>query len=259
MKIATYNCNGIRARINNTVDWLKLEKPDILCVQEIKVVNELFPHEPFNEIGYKCEVRGKKAHAGVAFIYKEKLKADEFHGGFRDGDESEEPRILAGKWGKLNLINTYCPQGRAVDHEQFQYKLNWFKKLRKYFDKHYTTRKNVIWTGDINVAPEPIDVYDSKKVMGHVCHTPEVFEALKGVTEWGFSDLYRHFHPDKKEFSYFDFRVPNTVKNNVGWRIDQFWVSNPVVKNAKKCWIDIKPRTLEKPSDHTFVIAEINL
>lgn len=258
MKIATYNCNGVRARINNIIDWLKNENPDILALQEIKVVNELFPHQPFNNLGYTCAVRGKKAHAGVALISK--TQPDEIHAGFRDGDESEEPRIIAGRWGKLHLINTYCPQGRDPDHEQFQYKLEWFKRQRNFFDKHYKTRQQVVWVGDFNVAPEPIDVYDSKKIMGHVCHRPEVFDALDNVRGWGFIDLFRKFHAgEENQFTYWDFRAINAVERNVGWRVDHVYASGPAAKKARNCWIDTKPRMMEKPSDHTFLVAEFDV
>ncbi len=255
MKIATFNCNSVRARLPNIASWLEKHTPDILALQEIKVVNELFPHEPFQELGYHCEVRGQKAYAGVAILSKE--PPDKVRAGFLDGDESEWPRILHCKWGRLHVINTYCPQGRDPDSEHFQYKLQWFKRLREMFDKHYGTRQRVLWLGDFNVAPEPIDVYSSKKLMGHVVHRPEVFEALANVREWGFADLFRKFHPNEPEqYSYWDYRTIHAVDRKMGWRVDHMYATNSLAKRAIDCWIDVEPRLAERPSDHTFMLAE---
>jgi len=258
MKIVTFNCNSVRQREPIITDWLKREKPDVLALQEIKVVTEGFPREPFEKLGYHCQVRGRKAQAGVAILSK--APPDEVHAGFRDGDETEESRILACRWGRLHVVDTYCPQGRDPASEVFQYKLAWFRRLREMFDKHYKPGQRVVWLGDFNVAPEPIDVYDSKRIMGHVCHRPEVFEVLSHVREWGFIDLFRKFHPDEPEqYAFWDYRVPNAVGRKMGWRVDQIYVTNALAKKATKCWIDVEPRLKEKPSDHTFVVAEFDL
>jgi exodeoxyribonuclease-3 len=257
MKIATFNCNSVRQRIPIITYWLQKENPHILALQEIKVTTEEFPREPFEELGYRCEVRGRKGYAGVATISRQ--PAEEVHAGFRDGDEAEESRILACRWGRLHVINTYCPQGRDPESEVFQYKLEWFRRLREMFDKHYEKRQWVVWLGDFNVAPERIDVYDSKKLMGHVCHRPEVFEALAHVHDWGFIDLFRKFHPNEAEqYSFWDYRVINSFKRKMGWRVDHIFVTNSLAKKATRCEIDPGPRTMEKPSDHTFVYAEFD-
>ncbi len=258
MKIATFNCNSVRARVPIITYWLEKEKPDILALQEIKVQTDLFPREPFEELGYHCEVQGRKGHAGVATLSRE--KPDEAIPGFRDGDEDENSRILACRWGRLHVINTYVPQGRDVESEYFQYKLEWFRRFRKLMDEHYRTRQQVLWLGDFNVAPEPIDVHDSKSIMGHVDHCPEVFEALREVREWGFVDLFRKFHPDEEgQFTYFDYRTINSLDRNVGWRVDHIYVTNSLAEKAEDCWIDRKSRAMEKPSDHTFLAAKFDL
>jgi exodeoxyribonuclease-3 len=258
MKIATFNCNGVRARMPVIIRWLEENKPDILGLQEIKVQTDLFPHEPFNELGYRCEVNGKKAHAGVAILSR--IEPDKSFSGFRDGDEDEYPRILGVKFGNLHVINTYIPQGRDIESEQYQYKLEWFVRMREMFDDFYKTRQKVLWMGDFNVAPDPSDVYDSKRIMGHVAHNPDVSEALEKVREWGFIDLFRKFHPDEEgHYTYFDYRFRGMVEQNKGWRVDHIYVTGSLAKIAIDCYIDRDPRSWEKPSDHTFLTAEFNL
>ncbi|MCX6647211.1 MAG: exodeoxyribonuclease III [bacterium] len=258
MKIATYNCNGVRARVDNIVRWLQKENPDILCMQEIKVETDLFPHKPFTELGYHAAVQGKKGHAGVATLSK--IPPDKCVAGFSDGDNIENSRILACKFGSLHIINTYVPQGRDAEDEQFQYKLEWFRRFRNYLENNYSTRNKILWMGDFNVAPETIDVHNSKATMGHVCHRPEVFEALKNVREWGFVDIFRKFHKDEPgQYSWWDYRVRGTFERNVGWRVDHIYGTNSIAKKALKCWIDRDPRGWERPSDHTFVVVEFDL
>lgn len=258
MKIATYNCNGVRARIDTITKWLVKESPDILCLQEIKVETDLFPTEPFTELGYHATVQGKKAHAGVATLSR--IKPDKYVPGFNDGDDFEFSRILTCKFGRLYVINTYCPQGRDPDHEQFQYKLEWFKRLRNYLESEFSTRQNILWMGDFNVAPEPIDVRNSKATMGHVCHRPEVFEALKNVRNWGFTDIFRKFHMDEEgQYSWWDYRARGSFERNTGWRVDHIYGTKLIAGKAIKCWIDREPRGWEKPSDHTFVVAELDM
>jgi len=258
MKIATYNCNGVRARQDLILGWLKKEKPDILALQEIKVANDLFPLGPFADIGYHCQVQGKKAHAGVALLSLE--QPDEVFPGFRDCDETEYPRLITARCGKLHIVNTYIPQGRDPESEQFQYKLEWLSRLREFFDDEYTPRQRIIWLGDFNIAPEPIDVHNSKRIMGHVAHNPEVFEALAKFRDWGFTDLFRKFHPDEEgQFSYWDYRIPHSLESNRGWRVDHIYVTKSLAGRAKSCRYDRDARALEKPSDHTFMVAEFDL
>jgi len=269
MKIATFNCNSVRARIPIITRWLEKEKPDILALQEIKVETDKFPREPFEHLGYRCEVRGRKGHAGVATLSL--MVPDEVNAGFRDGDESEHSRILACTWhahlahdisGRANLhvINTYVPQGQEMESEQFRYKLEWLDRLRAVLDEHYSKRELVLWLGDFNVAPEPIDVYDSKRIMGHVAHNPEVFEALRKVREWGFLDLFRKFHPDEEgQYTFWDYRMRDSFGRNTGWRVDHIYVTDSLARKARACWIDREPRAMEKPSDHTFLVGEFDL
>ena len=258
MKIATFNCNSVRVRVPIITWWLQKHQPDILALQEIKVDTDKFPYQPFQELGYHCVVRGKGGYSGVATLSK--VEPDEVRAGFGDGDVKEEPRIIVTEHNKIFIINTYVPQGQDIESEVFQYKLEWLRRFRKMLDEQFSSRKKVLWLGDFNVAPEGIDVYDSRRLMGHPDHNPQVFEALENVRSWGFIDLFRKFHAkEEKQYTYWDYRMPGVFQRNIGWRVDHIFVTKSLGSKARDCWIDREPRGMEKPSDHTFMVAEFDL
>jgi exodeoxyribonuclease-3 len=264
-KVATYNANSIRARMDLILDWLGKESPDVLCVQETKVQDKDFPAEPIQEIGYHVVFKGQKAHAGVAILSREEPQEVAF--GIDDGDPStgsgqgtDEARLIRAVIGGVSVVNTYVPQGRDPESEHFQYKLRWFERLRAFFGRHYAPDDLLVWMGDLNVALEPIDVYDPKALEGHVCYRPEVREALRRVGEWGFVDVFRRHHPDEPgHYTYYDYRARNPVERGVGWRVDHIWATKPLAAKSTNSWIDTEARLAERPSDHTFLIAEFGL
>lgn len=256
-KIATYNANSIRTRLAQTLDWLAREQPDVLCLQETKVQDQDFPAAPFQEAGYHVIYRGQKAHAGVAILSQE--PSQNVIGGFADAPH-DAPRLLRATYGPITVINTYVPQGRDPDSEHFAYKLAWFARLRALFEREYTPEQWLVWVGDFNVATEDIDVHDPVRLRGHVDFHPEAQAALERVREWGFVDVYRRLHPDAPgHFSYWDYRARNPVERGIGWRIDHIWATAPLAERAATAWVDVAARQAEKPSDHTFVVAEFAL
>lgn len=257
MRIASFNANGIRARLPIIIDWLKKESPDILCVQETKVQDHDFPNEPLEDAGYCCSFKGQKSYNGVA-ILSQKSPSDVF-AGFGDEDENEGPRLIRLSIDGIVVVNTYIPQGQNPSSDKFEYKIDWFKRLRKYFEINFEPTSPVIWTGDFNVAPSPIDVYDPDKLFGSICYHPDEHKALKEVMAWGFIDVYRLHKPDKKAFTFWDYRIPNAVKRGIGWRVDHICATHCLAKVSKTAWIDREPRLSPKPSDHTFIVAEFDL
>jgi exodeoxyribonuclease-3 len=254
-KVATYNANSIRARMALILDWLSRESPDVLCVQETKVQDEDFPAQPIQEAGYHVVFRGQKAHAGVAIISRGEPQDVAF--GIDDGQESDEARLIRAVIGGVSVVNTYIPQGRDPESEHFQYKLRWFERLQAFFERHYTPDDLLVWMGDFNVAAEPIDVHDPKGLEGHVCYRPEVRKALRRVGEWGFVDVFRKHHPDEPgQYTYYDYRARNPVERGVGWRVDHVWATEPLAAKSTDAWIDTEARLAERPSDHTFLVAE---
>lgn len=256
MRIATFNANSIRSRLDTVLGWLGRERPDILCVQETKVQDAEFPADPIRAAGYRVTFRGQKAYNGVAVISR--AEPDEVAFGL-DDEPRDEPRLLHARFGKLHVVNTYVPQGREVEHEMFQYKLQWFRRLRAYFDKRFETSDLLLWTGDLNVAAAPEDVHNPAERGNHVCYHADARAAFAACRAWGFVDVYRKHHPEPGRYTFFDYRTPNAAKRGLGWRIDYLLASPALAKTSRAAEIDLEPRLAPKSSDHTFLFADFGL
>ena len=257
MLIATFNCNSVRSRLEIVLDWLREHQPEILALQETKVVDEQFPHEAFADEGWQAYYRGEKSYNGVAFITREKPERVSFGLG-GDGGESET-RLAHIVYGGIDIINTYVPQGRELEHEMFRFKLDWLARLRGYMQEQCRAANGIIWLGDMNVAPETYDVHDSKKIWPHVCHCREVIDAFNNVRALGFTDIFRKHLPQEGVFTFWDYRVKNALERGLGWRIDHILATGRAAAASRACFVDIEPRKRDKPSDHTFVAAEFEL
>jgi exodeoxyribonuclease-3 len=258
MKVATLNANSIRSRLELVLDWLRREAPDVLCLQETKVQDADFPAESFQDAGYHVVFRGQKAHAGVAIVSREEPQEVVF--GLDDGGESDEPRLIRAVIGGIPMVNTYVPQGRSPDSEHFRYKLEWLARLRAFFERHYSPQEPLLWMGDFNVAPDPIDVHDPKRLKDHVDFHPEARAALQQVLAWGFVDVFRRHHPQEPgHYTFWDYRVRGALERGLGWRVDHIWATEPLAQKSTEAWIDVEARRAERPSDHTFLVAEFAL
>lgn len=256
MKIASFNANGIRARMPVLVRWLAAEEPEIVCLQETKVQDADFPVSALTEAGYHCAYRGQKSYNGVAILSREKTAQVQI--GF--GDEFDaEARLIAARINGVWVVNTYIPQGQDPASEKFRFKLDWIARLGRFFSEAFQPSDSLVWVGDFNVAPAPIDVYDPETLLGSVCYHPDEHRALSAVEQWGFVDIYRRHRPEDPTFSFFDYRVPNALKRGIGWRIDHIWATESMAAKSTGAWIDLEPRTWEKPSDHTFIVAEFDM
>jgi exodeoxyribonuclease-3 len=256
-KVATFNINGIRARLDLVLDWLSRRGPDVLCLQEIKCQNDQFPMSPFRELGYFASVRGQKAYHGVAILARS--QPEEGILGFGDGEPDEEARLIAAKLAGVWVVNTYVPQGRDPGDPAFQSKLRFFSRLKQWFEAHHDAKGPLVWVGDLNVAPEGTDVFDPKRMDGKIGFHPDERSSLADVISWGFTDLYRLHHPEKRQFTFWDYRLPKSFERNLGWRIDHILVTEPMARLSLRCEVDEEPRGLEGPSDHTPVWAEFDL
>jgi exodeoxyribonuclease III len=257
MKIVSFNANGIRARLPVLLKWLEKEAPDVLCIQETKVQDPDFPKQPFEEAGYCCTFRGEKKYNGVAVLSRKHPRSAGF--GFREDKDDESTRLAHVAIDGISIVNTYVPQGQDPESEKFAYKLEWFSRLKNYFETHFRPTDPLLWLGDFNVAPDPIDVYDADEVHGHIGYHPEEHKTLADVKKWGFVDVYRRHQPDTKEFTFWDYRIRNAVKRGIGWRIDHIWATAPLAGRSTSAWIDVAPRLWERPSDHTFLVAEFDI
>lgn len=258
LKVATYNANSIRARLELLLDWLQEEQPDVLAIQETKVEDKDFPAEPIQDAGYHVVFRGQKAHAGVAIISS--MEPEDVAYGFDDEGPSDEPRLIRAVYDGIPVVNTYVVQGRSVDSEHFEYKLAWFDRLHELFSRHYGPDEPLLWMGDFNVAPEPIDIYDPEGKANHVDFHPDARAALEEVKEWGFVDVFRHHHPDEEDqYTYYDYRAKDPIERGIGWRVDHVWATEPLAEVSTDAWIDLDARRAERPSDHTFLVAEFDI
>ena len=257
MRIATFNVNSIRARIGIVVAWLKKTKPDVLCMQETKVVDDDFPVMAFQGAGYHVAFRGEKGYNGVAIASRQPLKNVAF--GIDDGGPRDEARLIRGTLGGVHIVNTYVPQGMDVKSPKYKYKLEWFSRLIGFFGKHYTPRRKVLWCGDLNIARTDIDLHDPKRLRGHVCFNPEVQAAFERVADWGFVDVFRKHHPEPGQYTFFDYRAPSALKAGKGWRIDLIMATKSLAAKSADCIIDLAPRKKPKPSDHTPLVAEFDV
>lgn len=256
LKVASFNVNSIRARLQIVLDWIQKESPDVLCLQETKVPDTEFPDASFEDINYCAVFRGEKTYNGVAILSK--IPVESVRVGF-DEYESEGTRLITVTVNKIPIVNTYIPQGVHPLLKQFRYKLDWFQRLYDYFDKNFRPDKALLWMGDFNVAPEPMDVYDPDHLLGNICFHPDEHAALQRFKDWGFVDVFRLHQRDHNQYTFWDYRVKNAIVGKKGWRIDHIWATRALAKKSTKAWIDIAPRLLEKPSDHTFIVAEFDI
>jgi exodeoxyribonuclease-3 len=186
LKIATYNVNSIRSRLHIVLPWLEKNKPDYFCLQETKVADDKFPVAEFAVQDYHVIYQGNKQYSGVAIASRNKLQKVSFG---LDDQPADPERLIVATYDDLTIINTYVPQGQDKESPQYAYKLAWFGRLKKYLQKHLISQNSIIWCGDLNVAPENIDVHDPKRILGHVCFNPDVWQAYNEVKSWGFVDL----------------------------------------------------------------------
>ncbi len=255
MKVASFNVNSLRARLDVLLRWLGECRPDVLCVQETKVQDIDFPHEAFEGTDYKYVFKGQPKYNGVAIFSRSEIKNVEY--GFASSPK-DEPRLIKAEINKIKIVNTYVPQGYMRDSEKFEYKLKWFERLHKYFKKNFKPTEAVLWVGDLNVAPEPKDVYDPEGLLGHVCFCPEVTAALYKVMGWGFVDVFRMHCEQEGQYTFWDYQTRGSFKHNQGWRLDHIMATRPLAEKSTSCYVDKGPRATERPSDHTPIVVEFD-
>jgi len=257
MKIISWNVNSVRARIENIKNYIKDTDPDVLLLQEIKTQNENFPNDDFKKLDYVSYVFGQKSYNGVAIISKHKL--DNVNNSFIKDDLNQSRVITAElklKKKKIELINIYVPNGNPVDTDKYEYKKNWLKKFIINIKKKIQKNSNILIAGDFNIIPEELDVHDFKRYENDALGRLEIRKKYRELINLGFKDVYRFKNKTKQEYTFWDYFAGSWQKN-YGMRIDHFLVSNNLIENIKSININKKPRSKEKPSDHTPIELEI--
>ena len=257
MKIISWNVNSVRARIENIKNYIKDSAPDVLLLQEIKTQNENFPNNEFKNLGYTSYVFGQKSYNGVAIISKVEL--DNADNNFIKDDLNQSRIITADlklNKKKVDLINIYVPNGNPVDTEKYEYKKSWLKKFITKIKKKIQKNSNIIIAGDFNIIPEEMDVHDFKRYENDALGRLEIRKKYRELINLGFKDVYRFKNKTKQEYTFWDYFAGSWQKN-YGMRIDHFLLSNSLIENIKSININKKPRSKEKPSDHTPIELEI--
>lgn len=251
MKVATWNVNSIRRRMGHVKDWLEAESPDVLALQEIKVLTEDFPAAEFEALGYQCIVDGQKAYNGTALLSRA-CPADVIRAmpGFDDGQK----RMLAASYDGMRIVNLYVPNGQSVGSEKYEYKLRWLAALREYLNAELRRHPTLAVVGDFNIAPEDRDVHDPDEWRGQVLCSDAERERLIALLELGFVDVFRRFDQPERAFSWWDYRAGG-FRRNRGLRIDLILADPALASRCTGSGIDVGPRRREQPSDHAPVWA----
>lgn len=252
MKVASWNVNSIKVRLEHVLDWLDVTKPDVLGLQELKMQTDAFPADAFKEVGYHAAVDGQKTYNGVALLSK--TEPNDVVRAIPDFEDAQK-RAIAGTFGDTRIINLYCPNGQAVDSEKYDYKLSWFAALTKWIKHELADHEKVVVMGDFNIAPDDRDVHDPEEWAGKILCSDKERAALQSLLDLGLSDSFRLFDQPEEAFSWWDYRAAG-FRRNRGLRIDLLLVTEAIKATATASQIDKEPRTLERPSDHAPVFVE---
>ena len=250
MKIASWNVNSVRARLDNIKKYINQSKPDILVLQEIKTQEQNFPYDDFKQLGYISYVHGQKSYNGVSILSKKKLIEINTN---LPNDKVKQSRFISTKIKIkskfIELINIYVPNGNPVDTDKYFYKIKWLDLLINYLKKKVKENNLLIITGDFNIIPEDIDAYDSEKYLNDALFRIEIRKKYREIINLGLIDVFRNFNKKDGQYTFWDYMKGSWQKNN-GLRIDHMLVSNLLIDQVKDFEIKKKVRSQIKPSDH---------
>jgi len=257
LRIATWNVNSLKVRMERVPEWIAYAEPDVLCLQETKLTDAAFPHMAFAALGYESAHHGAGQWNGVAIVSRVGLEQPVM--GFADGDEPDrDTRLITARCGGVTVASVYVPNGRAVGSEHFAYKLSWLARLRAHLAALAQPSDLVAVCGDFNVAPQDIDVWDPAAFVGSTHVTPEERKMLAEIESWGLVDAFRRVWPDEKLYSYWDYRAGDFHEHR-GMRIDLVLVSEPLAAKVSWALVDRNARKGKLPSDHAPVIVDVEI
>ena len=260
MKIATWNVNSVKARLEPALAWLKQANPDVVALQEIKTVDENFPREAFEALGYNCAVHGQKSYNGVAILSKRPLEdvTPRLKGNEADDQSRYIEALVAGDKGLLRLASIYAPNGNPLGTEKFPYKQAWLERLAAHASELLANEEPVALMGDYNVIPEDKDCYDPRAWMNDALFQPQSRAALRKIEYLGYTDAFRSRHSEAGQYTFWDYQAGSWRKNQ-GIRIDHILLSPQAADRLGACAIDREVREGEKPSDHVPIWAELDI
>lgn len=258
------NVNSVRTRLSQITNWIKEVNPDILCLQETKVIDDAFPSSHFEELGYEVIIHGQKSYNGVAIISK--FKIENVKKGFTNEnkeekfslDINEQKRLISADINGLKIINVYVPNGSSIDSDKFDYKIKWLNHLSAFLDEQVRDDDLVCFVGDFNIAPNEIDIHNPQKYEGGIMASKIERESLNNVLKGRFIDSFRIFEKNTGHWSWWDYRN-NAYELNKGWRIDHIYISKNLSSKLKSCVIERNQRENLQPSDHAPVLINLEI
>lgn len=262
MRIATWNVNSVRTRLDQVCAWLAREQPEVLCLQETKVADELFPLQAFEELGYAVAISGQKAYNGVAILSR--LSLEDVQVGFAallpDDPEAtrlgDQKRVLSARIEGLRILNLYVPNGSSLRSDKYGYKLAWLNCLHRYLEAQERQGEPLVMVGDFNIAPEDRDIHDPERLRGGIMASDAERQALRTVLGERLADVFRLFEPDSGHWSWWDYRSGGWETGR-GWRIDHIYLDRDLLDLASGCVIHKEQRGNPQPSDHAPVLVNL--
>lgn len=256
MIVATWNVNSVRARLDHVMRYLDRFRPDVLCLQELKVTEEDFPHQAIEQQGYHVSMAGQKTYNGVAILARRPPEDPVVGLAHLPGEHplNAQRRLLAATVQGVRILSAYLPNGQAIGSEKYEFKLAFLRELREYLDRNFQGEGEICLVGDFNVAPEDRDVHDPAIWEGRVLCSDAERRALEHIRVFGFTDCLRLHHVDGGLYTWWDYRGGAFWKNR-GLRIDHVWATPSLAARCTACEVDLSPRKWQKPSDHAPVRA----
>ena len=252
MKLATWNVNSVRARHDRLLAFLERHDPDVVCLQETKVVDGSFPSDEIRRVGYESTLLGQKTYNGVAILSRR--PPEDVKRGFEDGSDDSQARMIAASIEGIRCVCVYVPNGRSVGSESYEYKLDWLARLRDFLEKDSSPEHPLALLGDFNVAPADLDVHDPAVWRGEILCSDAEREAFAELGSWGLTDSFRALHPDEQKFTWWDYRRLAFPKAR-GLRIDHILLTPPLTERLQEVVVDRDERKGNGPSDHAPVLA----
>jgi exodeoxyribonuclease-3 len=254
MKIASWNVNSLKVRLEQVLKWSLQNLPDVLAIQETKLTDENFPKQAIEDAGFYVVYSGQPTYNGVAII-----SSSEATDVITDIDGLDDPqrRILAATIDDVRIINLYVVNGSEPNSEKYQYKLHWLEKVTEFIEKQIQEHEYVVVLGDFNIAPDDRDVYDPNYWRGKILCTDKERAKLENILDLGFDDSFRLLHDGAGYYSWWDYRMAG-FQRNLGLRIDLILTNEAMSEMLTSAYIDKAPRAWERPSDHTPVVAEFD-
>jgi exodeoxyribonuclease-3 len=255
VRIATWNVNSLRVRLPQLLEWLQANSPEVVALQETKLLDEAFPVAELAAAGYRSVWSGQRSYNGVALLAR-----DEPADVLRDmpGYDDPQRRVLAANIAGVRVINVYVPNGQSVGSDKYLYKLGWFRALCRWLRQELTAHPHLVVLGDFNVAPEDRDVHDPAAWVGSVLVSPDERAALQAALDLGLIDVFRRFEQPPRSYSWWDYRAGAFQRNN-GLRIDLLLATPALAERCTACTIDREPRRVAQASDHAPVIGTFDI